>query len=213
MLNHENTVNVPGSSLRFLLPILLFLSASSALMAQSYDDDFASGYFGIRAGFITLEDVDESGSLNWGLFGGAFLTPFLALEASVDHQEGDINVGGDYWSVDIPLLERETTALQVGLKLIPIVNSPIRPYLSAGLGYYASDYVDLSGYYDYYSENIDEGGYYAGGGIDFLGDRSNARGFSLTFDTRWLFTNKETFRENYVRADGWATSFGCSFKF
>lgn len=198
---------------RLTMAVVLLLVSSGTLLAQGYHSQQAKGYVGLRAGYIELEDVDDSGSFNWGIYGGGFLLPWLSLELSLDRQTSEIVIYGDHWVVDIPILDRETTALQAGLKLMPVKNGPIRPFFTGGVGYYFSEYVDDRGFFDYFSDTIDEGGYYAGGGLELFGHGSRAKGFTVTWDNRWLFTEKERWRDNHVKADGWNTSLGLTFRF
>lgn len=199
-----------ASGVSFLM--LLSLAMTSSAFAQDYGADQAVGYVGVRLGHIELEHVDDDGSFNIGLYGGAFVQPWLAIEGAVDFQDSDFYWHDGDWSVGLYTTSRQTTALSAGLKLMPVTRGPIRPFLGAGVGYYFSEYTYDDGFYDVH-DRIDEGGFYAGGGLELFGYGSAARGFTLTWDNRWLFTEKETYREDHVKADGWTTSLGCTFRF
>jgi len=169
----------------------------------------ANGYFGIRTGFIELEEVDDEGSFNMGLFGGIFITTKFTLDASVDFQSTEFIWYLTDVHIDFTTLERKTTALQAGLTFSPFPNSPFRPFLLGGVGYFYSQYTS-----DYYGiETVGDGGYYAGFGADFLGFNSDDPGFTLTVDARWLFTREEPYTEQEIEADGRMISIGLKYKF
>lgn len=195
-----------------LLLLLLAVFASSAHAQDRGRGGSADGYVGVRLGRLKLEHVDDDGSFMLGVYGGAFVKSWLAVEASVDFQETDFYVTDDDWALGFNYLERETTAFQAGLKLMPVTLGPVRPYATGGVGYYLSEYTDHDRYY-HYEDSIDEGGFYAGGGLELFGWGSASRGFTLTWDNRWLFTEKERTRENHIQADGWISSLGCTFRF
>jgi len=190
----------------FLWSLLVF--ASSFSLAQP-ETGAASGYFGMRTGYIELEEVDDQGSWNIGIMGGFFLNPMLSIDVSVDFQTSEFVYY--YTNVDIEFntLNRKTVALQTGLTLSPFYNSPFRPYIEGGLGYFYSYYTnEFLGV-----ETIGDGGYYAGFGADFLGDSFQNEGFSICVDARWLFTREEPYLEQTVKSDGRMISIGFKFRF
>ncbi len=201
------------NSLRATLILLILCALGTSAQAQDREPGGdADGYIGVRLGRLKLETVDDDGSFMLGLYGGAFIKPWLALEGSIDFQQTDFYVTDDNWIFDFTYLERETTAFQAGLKLMPVTVGTVRPYVTGGLGYYLSDYSDHDRIH-HYEDSIDEGGYYAGAGLELFGWGSASRGFTLTWDNRWLFTEKERTRENDIKADGWTSSIGCTFRF
>ncbi len=207
-------INTPQQKRSFCASLLLLslVFVVSSAMAQDHLGGNADGYLGVRLGRLNLENVDDDGSFMFGVYGGGFVTPWLALEGSVDFQESDFYVTSDDWIINYNYLDRETTAFQAGLKLMPLTVGPVRPFLTGGVGYYMSEYVDHDRY-NQYQDRIDESGFYGGAGIEFFGRGSASRGFSLTWDNRWLFTEKERYRENDIQADGWTSSLGCTFRF
>lgn len=207
-------INTPQLKRSFCasLFLLTLLSVASSALAQDHRGGDADGYIGVRLGRLSLENVDDDGSLMFGIYGGGFITPWLALEGSVDFQETDFYVTDDDWVIGYNYLDRETTAFQAGLKLMPVTVGPVRPFVTGGVGYYMSEYADHDRIH-HYEDRIDEGGFYGGAGIEFFGWGSASRGFSLTWDNRWLFTEKERYRENHIQSDGWTSSLGCTFRF
>jgi hypothetical protein len=201
---------MPTSPLKGVAALLLFVFAMNSFAQHHHRE--ATGYGGLRAGYIELEDVDEDGSYNFGLFGGAFFAEHFAVEGAIDFQTSEItlyeNEYGD--TVSIPLLERETLAYQLGLTFSPF-RGPFRPFLLGGVGYYSSRYV-LPDYYGDH-ERIGDGGYYGGFGLDLFGRGHAARGFTLTWDNRWLFTKKQYVAEREIKSDGFFSSLGLKFKF
>jgi hypothetical protein len=174
--------------------------------AQAQD---ARMYLGARVGHLTLEEVDDDGSFNVGVLGGLFIGQGLSAEASIDFQESDfpIDVGGI--SVGTPLLERKTIAFQIGLTFTPFPGKTVRPYGLGGIGHYFSEYAFGNSFQD---ERVSELGYYAGAGIDFMGERWRDT-VSVTIDVRWMFTEKEELAASDVRADGRMFSAGFRYKF
>jgi len=186
--------------------IVLLMAGNGAAYNQP---EQAEGYFGIRTGFIQLEEVDDEGSFNLGLFGGMFISPRFTLDASVDFQTTDFLYYFTDVSIEFVQLERKTTALQAGLTFSPLPASPFRPFVTGGVGYFYSHYSN-----DYYgSEVAGDAGYYVGFGADFLGFNSDEPGFTLTVDARWFFTREEPYLEQEIQADGRMVSIGVKYKF
>ncbi len=186
---------------------LFILTAISIVTLTGLSQNHASGYLGLRTGYIELEEVDDEGSWNLGVIGGLYLLPGLSLDASVDFQNADFLIFVSNIAISIPL-ERKTTALQAGMTFSPFYNNPFRPYVMGGLGYYYSHYSS-----DYYgSEAVGDAGYYAGFGADFLG-LYNSEGLSLTVDARWFFTREEPYDQQKIEADGRMVSIGLKYKF
>ncbi len=196
------------------LPVTLltvFLSVAAAPSFAQYGDE-ATGYAGVRAGYIELDDVDDEGSYNVGFFGGAFFLRHFAVEGAIDFQTSEITLYEDEYGdeVTLALIERETFAFQVGLTFSPL-RGPVRPFLLGGVGYYSSQYVLPDHWGD--KERIGDGGYYGGFGLELFGDSHLDPGFSLTWDNRWLYTKDQYVAETEVAADGFSSSLGLKFKF
>ncbi|MDJ0840216.1 MAG: outer membrane beta-barrel protein [Acidobacteriota bacterium] len=190
---------------------LLFIGLVLTLPVLAQPHDRADGYIGLRAGFIELEDVDEDGSYNLGVFGGFFLTPELSLEASYDFQTSEVVLYEDCCStVVVPLLDRKTNAFQLGLKFSPF-RTMLRPYLMGGVGYYSSEYTLP----DYFGDvdRIGDTGYYGGLGLELFGRAFADTGFTLVWENRWLFTQEEYWDENRIESDGFTSTLGFKFKF
>jgi hypothetical protein len=165
-------------------------------------------HVGGRLGYIKLSKVDDDGSFNIGLTGGAFFLSRLALEASVDYQETDI-LAYVFDDPDLSFeIERETTALQAGLILMPFPEHRVRPYATGGLGYYYSRYT--SEYSP--SDEVGEGGYYAGFGLEISAFSWDDE-VSIMLETRWLFTEKEEYATAEIHADGFCVMLGVRGKF
>lgn len=191
-----------------ILSLILFCLLSLVGLSQVGPGD-AHGYFGMRTGFIELEDVDDDGSWNVGLLGGVFLLPMLSLDASVDFQVSDFVYVYDNIDIYIDTIERKTVALQAGLSFSPFNDGPFRPFIMGGVGYFYSYYTHQSLGHD----TVGDAGYYAGFGADFLGQSYNHDGFALTFDARWLFTREEPYLEQEIKADGRMLSIGAKYRF
>jgi hypothetical protein len=176
--------------------------------AQMTGYDWPILHLGGRLGYIKLNDVDDEGSFNIGLTGGAFFQSWLAMEVSTDFQESDLLV----YVLDNPDLsleiERETTALQAGLILMPFPEHRVRPYATGGLGYYYSRYTSEF----YPSDKLSEGGYYAGIGLEGSYISWDDK-ISFTLEMRWLFTEKEQYANAEIHADGFSVMLGIRAKF
>jgi len=133
----------------------------------------------------------------------------LSGEVSIDFQVHDFEIEfDDGTTVYFPEIERETVALQAGLDFMPFPEQPVRPDLIGGLGYYYSRYTSDA----FPSEKVGETGYFTGLGLEAFGGGWDGHG-SLTVEARWLFTRKERFAQESIRADGYSVSVGFRVKF
>lgn len=171
------------------------------LTAHAQRAPHSDGYAAFRIGYFRLEKVD-SGSLNLGLAAGIHSNKWLSLEGSVD-----------YHTADYDAYNRSTYAFQASLLLYPFGRpNGIQPYLVAGAGYYFSDTNDVEGIIDVSEEWSGDGGTHAGFGFDVaLTDRA-FDAVSLTFDSRWLFTEEEM-RGEGVESDGLLVTLGVKYRF
>lgn len=192
--------------------VLVFALLAATPVSAQDTDDWSTHYFpvlhlGARLGYIRLNDVDDDGSFNWGLTGGAFVASRFAVEASLDWQETEILA----YLLDDPDLgveiERETTSLQAGLLFMPFPEHRVRPYATGGLGYYYSKYTSEF----YPREKVSNGGYFAGLGLEVSGFGWDDR-LSFVLDTRWLFT-QEDYEDTEIHADGFSVAVGVRAKF
>lgn len=197
-----------------VLAVLIALLCPIAGAASEDAEPFAVGpefvpYVGARIGYIELEEVDDDGSVSFGLTGGVFFRPRWSAEASLDFQESEFFVDLGNVAVSVPLTRRETWALQVGLAVTPWPDRAVRPYAIGGVGYFWSRY-DTD--YGYEPDRIGDGGYFWGAGVDLFGDDQDLP-LSLVLEARWLFTRKEDyFEERGIRADGFTVSVGARFR-
>jgi len=205
-----------GRGRRRLAVLLVLVSTAYAQAGSPAGVDFGRswGFAGVRGGFIELEDVDEDGSFNLGVFGAYQLFPALALEISLDFQLAEIYVEDEYGSFEVDFIDRETTALQFGFNFSPVERGPFRPFFTAGVGYYYSQYTHQDYDWDGYGwdDHVGEGGFYTGVGADLFGSPVSARGFSFTTEAHWLFTERED-RSDAVRSDGFIVTAGCKYRF
>ena len=185
-----------------------FWSLSLVAYAQP-GPDYAHGYFGMRTGYIELEQVDDEGSFNVGLVGGIYLAPMLSLDASVDFQVSDFVYLYENIELQLNSLERKTAGLLAGLTFSPFYESTFRPFATGGVGYFYSYYThEVLG-----SHTLGDGGYYAGFGADFMGQSYRNEGFSFSVEAKWLFTREEPYLEQEIKADGRMISVGVKYGF
>jgi hypothetical protein len=194
--------------------VALMVAWLGAMPTLAEDSTQVTGYdwpilhLGGRVGYITLHDVDDEGSFNIGVTGGAFFLPWLGMDLSIDFQDTE----WFFVAIDEPDLayeiERETVSLQAGLILMAFPQHRVRPYATGGMGYYFSRYT--SGYYP--AERVSEEGYYAGAGFE-LSAISWDDDMSFVLETRWLFTAKEQYANNGIHADGFTIFVGIRGKF
>jgi len=165
--------------LRYSLLVPAILACLFGLASPSEARDCVP-YGGARVGYLEVDRVD-SGSLNVGLLGGAYLLPRFALEGSVD-----------YHSPDFDLFSRSTYAFQASLYFYPFTaKRAFRPYGVGGMGFYLSSFdydATFSGATE--DESRSDGGFHAGFGFDAALPRSQGADprVYFTVDVRYLFT-------------------------
>jgi hypothetical protein len=206
---------------RQIIPTIIVLFLVNSAFAgygtknKDHPDDWVASegysryYLGARAGFIELENVDDEGSVNFGVLGGLFFSSGFSMETSLDFQQSDFYVGLDGIGISTQEIERETIAMQIGLTFTPFPDKLVRPFALGGLGYYFSEYSAPSSSYE--DNRINDGGYYIGVGLDCLGGGWR-NDLSIVGDVRWMFTQKEEFAEQEVKADGFMISIGFRWK-
>ena len=165
-------------------------------------------YVGARIGYIQLEEVDDDGSFTFGLTGGVFFRPRWSAEASLAFQESEFFLDLGNVAVSVPVTTRETWAFQVGLSVSPWPEQVVRPYVIGGVGYFLSTYD--SDFTD--SDRESDGGWFWGAGLDLLGEEQNLP-VSIVIEARWLFTRKEEYFDQGIRADGVTASVGVRYRF
>ena len=158
-------------------------------------------YAGARVGYLQLEDVD-SGSLNFGILGGLYFAPRVAIEGSLDYHTADFDQYG-----------RETYALQGSLYVYPFTaKHAFRPYGVAGAGFYWN-YYNADQDSSLPEDNRTDGGFHAGFGFDVLLTKQSAGSVPgsrqepvvLTVDLRYLFTQNDP---GGTRSDGLLATVG-----
>ncbi len=186
----------------FLLPVLLSLSVFS--VAQDVTIDRSYGYFGVRAGYMEIDNMEDGGSANIGFTSGFRFNNPIAIEVSLDYHTSEFS--------DV---DRTTYALQASLLLyLAPITARIQPYFLGGGGFYLSgyDYWTDSGYRrtDFTSHKF---GGHLGGGIDFWPTPD----VSLTLDVRYLFLQEETPEDAVAdlngNIDGILATIGAKFRF
>jgi hypothetical protein len=158
-------------------------------------------YAGARVGYLQLKDVD-TGSLNFGILGGLYFAPRVAIEGSLDYHTADFDQYG-----------RETYALQGSLYVYPFTaKHAFRPYGVAGAGFYWN-YYNADEDSSVPEDNRTDGGFHAGFGFDVLLTKQAAGSISgtkqepiaLTVDLRYLFTQNDP---GGTRSDGLLATVG-----
>jgi len=185
-----------------ILPLLLVFGASS--MAQDVTIDRSYSYFGVRVGYMEIDNLEEGGSANIGFTSGYRFDNPLAIEFSLDYHTSEFSE-----------VDRTTYALQASLLVyLAPITAQVQPYLLGGGGFY------LSGY-DYWTDSGDRRtdftshkfGGHLGGGIDFWPTSD----VSLTVDVRYLFlqedTPKDAVQDIDGSVDGILATIGAKFRF
>ena len=157
----------------------MVLAVSAVCPAQDVTIEKSYSYFGIRAGYMEIDNMEEGGSANIGFTSGYRFNDPLAIEFSLD-----------YHSSEFSEVDRSTYVFQASLLVyLTPINATVQPYLIGGGGFYLSgyDYWTESGYRrtDFTSHKF---GGHLGGGIDFWPTPD----VSLTIDVRYLFLQEDT---------------------
>jgi len=189
----------------------LFLVLSPVL-AEAPESEYtypaADGYFGLHAGYVKLQDVDDDGSFNVGFSGGFYLYSGFAIGGAFDFQQSEFTLETDDVTIFFPAIERETFSLQLELSFTPLPDSVVRPYVLGGVGYYWSKYSDES----FGAAHVSDEGYFAGLGLEMFG-HGWRQGVAMAVETRWLFTEEATYGEEKFAPDGFNISVGFRGKF
>lgn len=162
--------------------------------------DGAEFTIGPMGGYLKARDADNG---TW--FGGVqarfrFLR-ILAVEGSISFHQNDFN-DGDITVTQYPV---QLTAL-----ILPFANSPIDPYVLAGVGWYYTrvDFDDnIGGGHD--TDNIF--GFHAGAGLNIW----LKPGFSIFGDFRWVFLDRPGVDDSNLsdqEYDYWQITFGLNFR-
>lgn len=184
--------------------LLMMAAVSSLCFAQDVTIDRGYGYFGIRAGYMEIDNMEDGGSANIGFTSGFRFNNPVALELSLDYHTSEFS--------DV---DRTTYALQASLLLyLAPITARVQPYLLGGGGFYLSgyDYWTDSGYRrtDFTSHKF---GGHLGGGIDFWPTPD----VSLTVDVRYLFLQEDTPEDAAAdingSIDGILATIGAKFRF
>jgi|GEM_PF-1509295 len=187
---------------QLILPVLLVISTFG--MAQDVTIDRSFSYFGVRVGYMEIDNMEDGGSANIGFTSGFRFNNSLALELSLDYHTSEFS--------DV---DRSTYALQASLLVyLAPTTAEVQPYLLGGGGFYLSgyDYFTESGYRrtDFTSHKF---GGQLGGGIDFWPTPD----VSLTVDVRYLFLQEDTPEDAVAdingSIDGILATIGAKFRF
>ena len=182
--------------------ILLGILFSPLIFSADIERDQSYAYFGVRAGYMQIDGIEDQGSANLGFTLGYRISNPVAIEFSCD-----------YHSSDFSAVDRTTYALQASLLLYLNSSTNVQPYLVGGGGYYISGYdywVNGYKYTDFTSYNF---GAHIGAGVDImLGDYS-----IITFDVRYLAVNEDVPEDalgyGSKTYDGVLATLGAKFKF
>lgn len=136
------------------LPLALTVQEEKA----KKDVDAPGFSIGAHVGWFEYKDA-EDGDVFYGLQARIYLLKFLGLEGSIDFQKQDF-LDDD---ADLTIVPVQLTAL-----LFPLPESPLRPYLLAGAGWYFFD-VEYKGSLSSLSDEDDDMfGFHFGGGLEIL---------------------------------------------
>lgn len=187
--------------MRNIAIFLVMLTLTASVRAGDVEQDRSYMYLGIRAGALMVDTLDDDEDASLGFMAGFRLNDAVALELSYDDQfNGLLGTG---WSSD---------AIQASVLfyLLPS-SSQVQPYLVGGVGVYMSsyNYWAYDGWDHYIVSEVDytDGGFHAGGGLDFYLNQSVA----LTIDGRYIFVEED--RPDTIDSDGFLATFGVKFRF
>ena len=185
-----------------ILPVLrgysTFITAQDVTIERSYS------YFGIRAGYMEIDNLEDGGSANIGFTSGYRFDDPFAIEFSLDYHTSEFSE-----------VNRSTYAIQASLLVyLAPITARVQPYVLGGGGYYLSgyDYWTDGGYRrtDFTSHKF---GSHLGGGIDFWPTPD----VSLTVDVRYLFLREGTPQDAVLdingNVDGILATIGAKFRF
>ncbi|NOY22141.1 MAG: porin family protein [Acidobacteria bacterium] len=181
-----------------------FVLVSSLCLAQDVTIDRSYSYWGVRAGYMEIDNMEDGGSANLGFTSGFRFDGPFAIEVSLDYHTSEFS--------DV---DRTTYALQASLLVyLAPITARVQPYVLGGGGFYLSgyDYWTDSGYRrtDFTSHKF---GGHLGGGIDFWPTAE----VSLTVDVRYLFLQEDIPEDSVVNIngtiDGILATIGAKFRF
>ncbi len=185
-----------------VFPMLLVFCTGS--MGQDVTIERSYSYFGVRAGYMEIDNLEEGGSANIGFTSGYRFDDPLAIEFSLDYHTSEFS--------DV---NRTTYALQASLLVyLAPITSRVQPYMLGGGGFYLSgyDYWTDSGYRRTNFTSHKFGGH-LGGGIDVWPTPD----VSLTVDVRYLFLKEDTpgdaVQDINGSVDGILITIGTKFRF
>ena len=176
---------------------LLTVVPATPVIAQDVTYDNTQSWFGVRVGYLKIDEMEDEGSANLGFTSGLRFSDPLGIEVSLD-----------YHSSDFSEINRTTYAFQCSLMLfLNDPTQPVQPYLLGGGGYYLSGYDYYSGGVRYTNFTTHKFGLHAGAGVDFwIGPNS-----SLTLDVRYLFVEEDA--PDMDSVDGILATVGTKFRF
>ena len=131
--------------MKHLLALAVVLAASPAF-SQGFEAELRAGYTtpgGITAGALGIEDLEIGGGFTWGASASWFFTPRYGLEASWTRQGGGVDIETADGSAE--LFDARIDQLQGSFVFqLGSDESPLRPFLSAGLGaaFFGADDLD-----------------------------------------------------------------------
>lgn len=185
--------------------LLLFLTASVLLLcgvqtARAAEDvayDRSYEWFGVRIGYMEIDNMEDGGSLNLGFTAGYRFNEPLGIELSLD-----------YHSSDFSEIDRSTYAFQASLIIyLTPPTARLQPYVLGGAGYYMSGYDYFADGVRYTDFNSREFGGHLGAGLDIW----TGQNASVTLDVRYLFLEEDA--PGMQDVDGFLATFGTKFRF
>ncbi len=180
-----------------VVAVFLFCGAQYARAEQDVNYDRSYEWFGVRIGYMEIENMEDNGSLNLGFTAGYRFNEPLGIELSLD-----------YHSSEFSEIDRTTYAFQASLMVyLAPPTAHLQPYVLGGGGYYMSGYDyfrDGVRYTDFTSRKF---GGHLGGGLDiWMGQNT-----SVTLDVRYLFITEDA--PGMDNVDGLLATFGTKFRF
>ncbi len=179
-----------------VLMCLLF-GSQPAYADQDVNYDRSYEWFGVRIGYMEIENMEDDGSLNLGFTAGYRLNEPLGIEFSLD-----------YHSSEFSEIDRTTYAFQASLMLyLAPPTAHLQPYVLGGGGYYMSGYDYFRDGVRYTDFTSREFGGHLGAGLDiWMGENA-----SVTLDVRYLFISEDA--PGMDNVDGLLATFGTKFRF
>ena len=180
-----------------VIALVLLFTMTGTARAQDVTVDHSHSWFGVRAGYMSIDDMDDGGSANIGFTSGLRVNNTVAVEFSID-----------YHSSDFSEADRTTYAFQCSaLVFFAGTRAKFQPYLVGGIGYYLSGYDYYRDGYRYTNFNTDKFGLHGGVGADF----QVAPNAWMTLDVRYLFVDEDA--PDMDSVDGILATVGTKFRF